>query len=79
MQCRSECENYVLIWERCIHEAGTNVETKEALANMRQDVVCYCYIRRLNAGFPFFLKLCQSTDPSKSRRLQWDFFIRVML
>jgi hypothetical protein len=39
VQCRSECEKHISIWERCIHEAGTNVETEKALSSARQDVV----------------------------------------
>jgi hypothetical protein len=41
VQCHSECVNHVSIWKRCIQEAETNEETKEALAKSRREVVCY--------------------------------------
>ncbi len=42
MQCRSECEKHVRVWEQCINEVGTNAEAKEALNTIRQQAVCYC-------------------------------------
>jgi hypothetical protein len=70
MQCRSECEKHVSIWEKCIDEKEGNAEAKEAFANLRRQVVCYleCFLYPSSCPPSAFPDVCLCLKPNQHSR-----------